>query len=71
MCHIIEEAGTYIDRDQRPQPAATIDGDSGGFALMPPGYAAIQAVALVAKLVHCPVGDAVHALTPWLKRVAP
>ena len=69
MCHIIEEAGDYIDRDQRPQPAATIDGDSGGFALMLP-YAAIQAAAPVAKLVHCPVGDAVHALTTWLKRVA-
>ena len=33
-------------------------------------YAAIQAAAPVAKLVHCPVGDAVHALTSWLKRVA-
>ena len=55
--------------DQRPQPAATIDGDSGGFALMPPGYAVFQAVAPLAKLVQ-EEGDVVHVLMTWLKAMA-
>ena len=54
--------------DQRPQPAATIDANSGGFALMLP-YAVIQAVAPVAKLLQ--EGDAVHVLMTWAKAVAP
>ena len=54
--------------DQRPQPAATSDADSGGFALMPPGYAVFQAVAPVANWGQ--KGDAVHVLMTWLKAMA-